>query len=399
MNTSSAPSARTIILIGLVALAVAMGVGRFAFTPLMPLMMRDATLDVATGAEWAAANYVGYLVGALSASWFARKPTGGLQLGLLGVAASTLAMAWVDLSPAWPGAWLRGVSGVCSAWVLVCASSWCLPELARREAAATSGWIYTGVGTGIALTGALTWLGGHQLAWVLWAELALLAALGAVYVRWALPTSAAVTPGNTAHAEQTRAPTHAGSSLGLILCYGAFGYGYIVPATFLPTMARELVDDPLVFGLIWPLFGLAAALSVAVASRWLAGWPRRQVWALAQAVMAGGTLILWLQHSLWAMAVSALLVGGTLVVATMAGLQLARERMPANPTPLLASMTGAFAAGQIAGPLLVRLMTSLDMTQAEALHGANGLATLTLLVTALWLWRGGRKSPAPATTP
>jgi len=387
MNTPAAPSHRRIILIGLVALAVAMGVGRFAFTPLMPLMMRDATLDVATGAEWAAANYVGYLVGALSAPWFAANPQRGLQLGLMGVAVSTLGMAGVDHSPAWSGGWLRGVSGICSAWVLVCASSWCLPELTRLQAAAKSGWIYAGVGTGIALTGTLTWLGGHQLAWVLWIELALLAAMGSAYVRWALPSSSHVTPGHAANASLLNTPSKGGHSRGLILCYGAFGYGYIVSATFLPTMARQLVDDPLIFGLTWPLFGLAAALSVALAARGLGHWPRRQVWALAQAVMAMGTLIPLLQQSLWALTLSAMLVGGTFMVATMAGLQLARERMPANPTPLLARMTGAFAAGQIAGPLLVRLMATQDLTQAAALQWASGLATLILMVTSVWLWR------------
>jgi hypothetical protein len=52
---------------GVVALAVAMGIGRFAFTPLLPLMLRDGTLDAAGAAEWAAANYIGYLIGALTA--------------------------------------------------------------------------------------------------------------------------------------------------------------------------------------------------------------------------------------------------------------------------------------------------------------------------------------------
>lgn len=44
------------------------------------------------------------------------------------------------------------------------------------------------------------------------------------------------------------------------------------------------------------------------------------------------------------------------MVTTMAGLQLARERMPRNPTPLLARMTSGFAIGQIAGPLFVRFI-------------------------------------------
>ena len=96
-----------------------------------------------------------------------------------------------------------------------------------------------------------------------------------------------------------------------MLCYGTFGFGYIVPATFLPAMAQQLVPDPLVFGLTWPLFGLAAALSVAAAARWLANWPRRRVWALAQGTMALGTALPMLAQTLWTLAASAVLVGGT----------------------------------------------------------------------------------------
>ena len=70
MSTDPHPSAGAehttwlVVASGIIALAVAMGVGRFAFTPLMPLMLRDGTLSAAAGAEWAAANYGGYLVGA-----------------------------------------------------------------------------------------------------------------------------------------------------------------------------------------------------------------------------------------------------------------------------------------------------------------------------------------------
>src|SRR4051795_7263522 len=101
---------------GLVALAVAMGIGRFAFTPLMPLMMRDGTLSAAAGAEWAAANYGGYLVGALTASWFSSDPRRGLLLSLLGVALTTVAAAWTD-GEAVPlvGVGLRAGAGVFSA--------------------------------------------------------------------------------------------------------------------------------------------------------------------------------------------------------------------------------------------------------------------------------------------
>lgn len=147
---------------GIVALAIAMGIGRFAFTPLLPLMLRDGTLSAAAGAEWAAANYGGYFVGALTASWFARDPQRGLRLALVGVALTTPAIAGLDGALLRPGGLvLRAAAGVFSAWVLVCTSSWCLAELARRGTPRLGAWIYAGVGLGIALAGMLAWLGGR----------------------------------------------------------------------------------------------------------------------------------------------------------------------------------------------------------------------------------------------
>lgn len=394
-HASSSLPPRSIVFIGLVALAIAMGIGRFAFTPMMPLMVRDGSLDAVTGTEWATANYVGYLLGAISASWFARNPRQGLQVGLVGVAATTLAMAWGNAALPWVGMALRGSAGVFSAWVLVCASSWCLPELARRKSTSLGGWIYTGVGLGIAATGVLTWLGGAQAAAVLWVELGLLATVGAVHVMRRLPRQpAAAAVAGVAGAPRPATPPVASGNLGVVLCYSAFGFGYIIPATFLPTMARQLVSDPLVFGLTWPIFGTAAVLSVAFAAHQLHGWSRRKVWAIAQGVMAVGTVLPLLQPALWVLAASAILVGGTFMVTTMAGLQLARERMPANPTPLLARMTTGFAAGQIAGPLLVRLIGDTRIAGWDALSLASAAASLLLAITSIWLWRGRSRSRA-----
>ena len=102
--------------------------------------------------------------------------------------------------------------------------------------------------------------------------------------------------------------------------------------------------------------------------------------------MALGTALPLLGETLWILAASAILVGGTFMVTTMAGLQLAREFAPANPTPLLARMTAAFAAGQISGPLLVRLLSFSDSTGLDALGWASAAATLLLVLSAVWLW-------------
>jgi len=386
-NTGRALTTTEVVGIGMLALAIAMGIGRFAFTPLLPLMLRDGAIDGAGGAEWAAANYVGYFAGALTATRFARDPLRGLRFALLGVTLSTLPISLaLYLAASGSGMLLRAAGGVFSAWTLVCASSWCLPELARRRVARLGAWVYTGVGLGIAAVGAYVWLGGFQSAAALWLQTGVLAAAGTLWIWRRLPAGAAAAIAIL----PSKADTTNGTVQGhwrVVACYGIFGFGYIIQATFLPAMAREQIANPLVFGVAWPLFGLAAAASVAIAARWLHTRSRLQVWAGAQTLMALGTILPLASRSLMSLAASAILIGGTFMVTTMAGLQLARECVPANPTPLIARMTTAFALGQIAGPMLVRALDGGRWFGFDAFDAANAMAALLLAASAAALWR------------
>ena len=125
---------------GLVALAIAMGIGRFAFTPILPMMQADSGLTVAQGSWLASANYAGYLVGALTAMSLQWRAGTVVRAGLLLVAVTTAAMALGDGFAAWMG--LRFAAGLASAWVLVFVSSWGFER---------PGTVFSGVGIGIAL--------------------------------------------------------------------------------------------------------------------------------------------------------------------------------------------------------------------------------------------------------
>src|SRR5882672_8613428 len=107
----------SVAFIGLAALAVAMGIGRFAFTPILPMMREDAGLSVAAGGWLASANYLGYLIGALSAIGLRVRPASAVRAGLLAIGLSTLAMGLEHRFLAWAA--LRAVAGIASAWVLV----------------------------------------------------------------------------------------------------------------------------------------------------------------------------------------------------------------------------------------------------------------------------------------
>ena len=57
-----------ITFIGFAGLAVAVGIGRFAFTPLLPMMLADGVIAIPGGDLLATLHFVGYLMGALTAA-------------------------------------------------------------------------------------------------------------------------------------------------------------------------------------------------------------------------------------------------------------------------------------------------------------------------------------------
>ena len=170
----------------------------------------------------------------------------------------------------------------------------------------------------------------------------------------------------------------------LVLCYGAFGFGYIVPATFLPAAARQLVADPAVFGWAWPAFGLAAAGSTAATSRWWRDASPRRLWVSGHLVMAIGLLAPAVRMSVSMLLFSAVCVGGTFMVVTMAGMQEARRVAGPSAPRLMAAMTAAFAVGQLVGPFTVSVFRS-SALGAMVLASVAAAAVLLLGTLALVL--------------
>ena len=360
-------------LAGLVGLASAMGVGRFAFTPLLPLMQQAGTLSLAQGGALAQANYLGYLVGAVLSMAGSPPPGRAARLGLAAVAVLTAGMGLTASLPLWIV--LRFLAGVASAFVLIGVSSWALPILAAGGRGAWAGWVYAGVGAGILLCGLVALatgvLGiGPDATWLLLAAASAAAAAGC----W---TTLRDEPSATETRAGASKRSAAGGTWPLVLAYGTYGFGYIVPATFLPAAARLVVRDPAVFAWTWPVFGLAAAVSTALVSRWWRSVPPRRVWGWAQAVMAAGVLVPAVRMSVASLLVCAVCVGGTFMVLPMTGYEEARRVAGPASARLIAAMTAAFALGQLVGPLTVR---SLGSSTSPGLAVPHGVAAAVLLL-------------------
>jgi len=369
-----------VALAALAALAIAMGIGRFAFTPILPMMQQDSGLSVSDGGWLASANYLGYLIGALSAVRLHIRASAAIRTGLLIIGFSTLAMALHDGFPLWLA--LRTLAGVASAWVLVFVSAWSLERLSALGRLRLSGVVYAGVGTGIVVAGAacLVAMNVDASSSAAWAVLGL-ASLAAAAVFW--PAFGSGTLAASAAPTRDRA-RRGGEFWRMVICYGAYGFGYIIPGTFLPVMAREVVADPSLFGWAWPAFGAAAVASTLLVARAAPLVTHRGAWAISHLVMAAGVVVPLVVPGLAGILIAALCVGGTFVVITMVGVQEARAVAGAGARTLIAAMTSAFALGQIVGPLCVAYW----VRATGGFSGALILASALLALSALALMRG-----------
>lgn len=391
------PADRSLViaLTGLTGLALAMGVGRFAYTPLLPMMQTDQGMSLQTGSWVALVNMLGYLVGGLTGKYLTGEPVRNLRLAAAGIIVSLAGMAVTDHGLLW-GFW-RLVAGIASAWMMIMVSMITLPRLAGSPR--LPGIVYAGVGSGTLLAGLLCavfvglgWT--SQAAWLSLAGVSLLLAmpLWTVFERsWDL--TAGVVSQNRAHSPDASVSSAAQARLWrLVVCYGLYGFGYILPATYLPAQARLLLQDGWTYSLAWPVFGLAAACSTLVVGLVASRLGLLRSWAGAQIVLAAGVTMPIVWPSMTGILVASLCVGGTFVVITLVAMQEAQRSGGARSGLWMARLTAAFAFGQVLGPAVIVLLQG----RLEIGLGLAAAALLVSLTGLIWQLRQDNLKPAGA---
>ncbi|MDR8820046.1 hypothetical protein FEQ05_03762 [Burkholderia pseudomultivorans] len=365
--------ARAAALACMVGLAVALGVGRFAFTPLMPLMLADGSIGLKAGSWLASANYAGYFVGAVSCAALRVAPARMVRLGLAATVLLTAAMGVGHLLPVWLA--VRFVAGVVSAWTFVFISQWGLRRLAELHAPEWSGVIYAGPGVGIVLTGLIgSALAGHRAApgWLGFAALA--AVLSAAIWR-----TFAVAPA-------TGARRHRADAAWLVVLYGMPGFGYIITATFLPVIARAALPLGSPWpDLFWPMFGAALIVGAIAAARLPGHWDNRLLLAAGCAMQALGIVASIVWPNATGFSVGSVLLGLPFTAITLFAMREARRLHGERAAGLMGYATASYGIGQILGPLVAAPLTArfgsfspaLWIAAAALLAGAAGFAATT----------------------
>lgn len=395
-----------IALSGTLSLAVAMGIGRFAFTPLMPMMLHDGLLDLESASWLASANYFGYLLGAILCTlqptvWLRRGwpplPVAPMvRAGLLLTCLLTALMS-TDVPTAWP--WLRFTAGVITAVAFVYTSTWCLGRLSRMNLPSAGGIVYAGPGVGIATSGLLASLmvqmGWHASAG--WIAFALLAALMTAIV-WRVFHSDAGLPLPTATHELSANGGSTTEKAALTLAYGLAGFGYIITATFLPVIARTAMPDSAWPDLFWPMLGIAVAFGAIVASRIPARFDQRYLLLACYLIQAAGVAISNWMPTLSGFALGSLLVGLPFTAITFFAMQLGRKLHPQSAPAIIGLLSAAFGFCQIIGPPVAALLLARASTHAEGFTWSLNIAATTLVFGALIFWWMAKIFPEKGNT-
>lgn len=355
---------------GILSLIIAMGIGRFAYTPILPLMQKDLSFSNTVAGYIVSSNYAGYLLGAILAGVIPLKGYRAISLKM-SLIISILTTALMGLTYSYL-IWyvLRFLSGVASAFVLVLASGIVLDKLATTRKTSWSGLFYGGVGLGIFLSSLMIPSLNHLFRWEgTWIGLAIVSGILAIFVWiWVDEPPNVVEKKNKLDIIVNTPPTK--WLIWLIIAYGLEGLGYIVTGTFIVSIAEKTSYFYKGATLVWMLVGLAAIPSCLIWSLLAKKWGFVKSLILAMALQALGMAMPAFWSSKTSFIISALLFGATFMGITTLATTLGRQMNPPNSSRTIGILTAIFAIGQLIGPILAGALSSFTHDFNAAFIGA-----------------------------
>lgn len=367
-------------LAGAFSLVIALGIGRFLFTPALPDMIAETDLTAVTGGYLAAINYGGYLLGAMLAMVVpAHRARTAFWLALWVSVVTSGLMGLSDTFTPW--AINRFLAGIASAVIMVNGSALVLGAMPAHLRARLGSVHYAGIGLGISLAALMVALveslAGSYL-WM-WLACAALAMMPLAFMRRipALP--------HARHTEHERVPVNRKALGFLIASYTLAGFGYITSTTYLPVIARaQLPDVASAAFYTWLAVGLAAVPANLAWGRLASRIGERNALMLALVVQAIGVATPALLPGLTGLVISGLLVGSTFTAVVALSMYCGRQLAPHAASMALGALTACYGVGQILGPVVTaRLLESSGSFSPGLLGAATALILSAVLLVPL----------------
>lgn len=375
-----APSHFKVLFAGIMSLILTLGIARFAYTPLLPIMQAQTALGDATGGWLATFNYMGYMCGALTAAMISnlRLKDTLYRIGLVLALVTTAGMAMSESM--WLWGIMRFLAGLSSAAGLLIGSGLILNWLIRHNHRMELGIHFSGLGLGIVLSAVAVDLMEAHLSWD--QQWLALTGIGLILFipAWGWLPRPGTNPFTTSGVKMEDRPPKRNWMILLFASYFCAGFGYVISATFLVVIVEA---EPALQGYgetTWLIVGLAAAPACFIWDRIARKTGELKALALAFALQIIGIILPTFDASLSVVMFSAALYGGTFIGIVSLMLTMIGKFYPTKPAKPMGKLTLSYGVAQIAAPALAGTLAETSGTYNGSLYLAAAIMVIGLML-------------------
>ena len=375
-----------VLLAGIFSLTATIGVARFAYTPMLPVMQAGSDLSIAAGGWLATSNYLGYFAGALIAASLTDLTLKDklYRLALMLAVVTTVAMGLTE-SLWWWSLW-RFIAGLASAGGLLIGSGLMLHWLVSHNMRAELGMHFLGMGGGIALVSLLAdWMLGQYDWQQQWHLFGLLATILVIPAWLWLPKPNLTGYTNSGEKLSDRPPSRLFFNL-LITAYFCAGVGFAIITTFMVAHINQLNPTQEAGNLTFLVLGLAAAPACIVWDLVTRHIGFLKAISLAFALQLLGSLLPVINHSPLFAYTGAILFGGTFIGIVSMVLTMAGRFYPTKPAKMMGKMTLSYGVAQILAPTLGGMLGEWSGNYHSSFYMASATMAVGLLLMLIIQW-------------
>ena len=343
-----------LILTGIAALTIAIGIGRFSYTPILPYMISELKLTTTDAGLIASSNYLGYLLGSLIPI-FPQFPKNIRSIFIYSIFISIISLFAMGLTNTFEiFILIRFIHGVFSAFVLILGTSLIVSHVQKKGKIFLGTAHFSGVGLGMALSAiVVSYLGFLNFTWdELWFSIGILAIMLSFQIIKFTPIQKAEVKYNL----KSKNKTSLGFSL-ITISYGLYGFGYVAFGTFISTMSRLTPGLEKTEPFVWFVVGITGIPSVFFWN-WFGSKIGNDIGLfLANLILGLGVLFSVLINNEFGIFISCILFGLSFVPITSMCLLEGQKRFSGSFIVSTAILTFSFSIGQMIGPYLSGLLT------------------------------------------
>ncbi|MCB2427600.1 YbfB/YjiJ family MFS transporter [Methylophaga pinxianii] len=368
-----------VILAGICALILTVGIARFAYTPFLPIMLNETSLDKLSGGWLATFNYIGYLSGVVLISFLSSLKTKFLfyRVNLVLAVLSTVLMAVTTDMVLW--SILRFIGGLSSTAGIILAAGFVMGWLKQNGYKSALGIHFSGLGLGIAIPGLVIVLITPYFNWAeQWLIMGLFGILFFLPAWYLMPAPAVQPPSAT----KLEAPNHIWMRL-MIAAYACAGVGYVISATFIVAILEEMPSLTGHGNLIWVMLGVAAIPSCILWDKVAEQLGETSAILTAYSIILLSILIPLFSESLLFNVIGALLFGATFAGIVSLMLVYVGHKFPHNPAKAMAKLTISYGIAQLIAPALAGYLSTLTGNYLSALW----MAATIMIIGIVLVWR------------